>query len=307
MKPPLTELEQANLGLALLADREGADIVLTFDSARSTSPECPCEGGRGEASVVRDARRRVVFMFTGSKKGVWGKNPATGFGKPFADAFRIANARVPLVVCLVLFLLPATPAFAQGEAFAALIPTELSVGAGATIEWNPGQGSVPLNFGLSRAWVRDQWIDPALEMGLGPWSNEPPCLDENLAVADAENCIDGYILFGPRFRPLRESDRLWRPFVQFLLGAYWNGAGQRDREFLDSNLAIQAGGGVDLRKPTSIHGLRLSGDYRRVFAEEQGRHQLQFVVSYFVGWRGPAPGSSSPSHRGRARQTGGMP
>ena len=55
---------------------------------------------------------------------------------------------------------------------------------------------------------------------------------------------------------------------------------------MDSNLALQAGGGVDLRRPQSIHGLRLSADYRRVFAEEEGRHQVQFVISYFVGWRG---------------------
>jgi hypothetical protein len=210
------------------------------------------------------------------------------------------------VLCVLLLLLPVATAFAQGEAFAALIPTEFSAGLGGVIQSNPGNGSVDVNFGLSKAYVRDQWIDPALEMGIGPWSNEPPCRDENLPVADAENCVDGYILFGPRFRPIPESDRLWRPFVQVLLGWYWSGTGQRgDRVFLDSNLAIQAGGGVDLRRPTSNHGLRLSADYRRVFAEEQGRHQLQFVVSYFLGWRGPEPGSSS--RQGDVRPTGGIP
>lgn len=88
----LAELEQANLGLEVVADPEGADMVLSFDSAHSISPDCPCEGGRGEVSIVRDARRRVVLLFTGSKKGVWGKNPATGFGKAFADAYKSANA-----------------------------------------------------------------------------------------------------------------------------------------------------------------------------------------------------------------------
>jgi hypothetical protein len=205
------------------------------------------------------------------------------------------------VLSVLLLLLPVATASAQGEAFAALIPTEFSAGLGGVIQSNAGNGSVDVNVDLSRAWVRDQWIDPALEMGLGPWSNEPPCRDENLPVADAENCIDGYILFGLRFRPITESDRLWRPFVQFLVGGYWIGAGQRDREFLNSNVAIQAGGGVDLRRPTSIHGLRLSGDYRRVFAEEQGRHQLQFVLSYFLGWRGPEPGAGSPSRHGGVR------
>jgi hypothetical protein len=213
-----------------------------------------------------------------------------------------------VAVLFVLLLVPVATASAQGELAAAIVPTELSAGLGGVIQSNPGNGSGGLNFGLSRAWVRDQWIEPALEMGFGPWSNAPPCRDENLPVADADHCVDGYILFGPRLRPMRESDRLWRPFVQFLLGGYWSGTGQRgDREFLDSNLAIQAGGGVDLRRPASIHGLRLSGDYRRVFAEEQGRHQLQFVVSYFVGWRGPEPEAESPSRLGDVRATGGIP
>jgi hypothetical protein len=207
-----------------------------------------------------------------------------------------------------LLLPPVATAFAQGEAAAAFLPTEFSAGLGGVIQSNPGNGSADVNVGLSKAYVRDQWVDPALEMGLGPWSNALPCRDENLPVADAENCLDAYVLFGPRFRPIPQSDRLWRPFVQFLLGGYWSGTGQRgDHEFLDSNLAIQAGGGVDLRRPTSNHGLRLSADYRRVFAEEQGRHQLQFVVSYFLGWRGPEPEAGSPSRRGDVRPTGGIP
>ena len=115
-------------------------------------------------------------------------------------------------------------------------------------------------------------------------------------------------LFGPRSPPIPESDRLWRPFVQFLLGWYWSGTGQRgDREFLDSNIAIQAGGSINIRRSTSIHGLRLSGDYRRVFAEEQGRHQLQFVVSYFLGWRGPEPGGRKLVASDGERPTGRHP
>ena len=88
----LAEIEQANLGLEVVPDPERADMVLSFDSAHSINPDCPCEGGRGEVSIARDARRRVVFVFTGSKRGVWGKNPATGFGKAFADAYRAASA-----------------------------------------------------------------------------------------------------------------------------------------------------------------------------------------------------------------------
>ena len=209
-------------------------------------------------------------------------------------------------VLFVLLLLPTATASAQGEA-AAVIPTEFSVGLGGVIQSNPSRGSFDFNFGLSKAFVRNQWVDPAFEVGLGPWSNALPCPNENVSVADSENCIDAYVLFGPRFRPFPQSDRLWRPFVQFLLGAYWSGSGQRgDREFLDRNFAIQAGGGVDLRRPTSNHGLRLSVDYRRVFAEELGQHQLQFVVSYFLGWRGPEKQAGSPSRQGSVRPTGGI-
>ena len=42
----------------------------------------------------------------------------------------------------------------------------------------------------------------------------------------------------------------------------------------------------------SLPSLRVSGDYRRVFGGEHGRHQVQIVVSYFVGWRGARPGST---------------
>lgn len=78
-----------------------------------------------------------------------------------------ARRRVPCAL-LVLALLPEAPAFAQAEAFVALIPTELTMGVGSALEWDPGQAATAVNFGLSRAWVRDQWIEPALEMGLGP-------------------------------------------------------------------------------------------------------------------------------------------
>jgi hypothetical protein len=192
----------------------------------------------------------------------------------------------------VLSLLPAVPAFAQAEAFVGLVPTEFSVGMGGFIDWTPRQQSAGANFGLSRAWVRDQWAEPALELGIGPWSREDRCQSEDLLYADSANCVDGYVMFGPRIRPLRESDRLWRPYVQFLLGAYWAGSGLEEPEFVSSNLAIQAGGGIDLRKPTSIHGARFSADYRRVFAGERGRHQLQLLVAYFVGWRGAQPGGA---------------
>lgn len=178
----------------------------------------------------------------------------------------------------VMFL--PTPALAQYP-----VPTELSVGLGGVIDTDPTQTSGIFNVGLAMVLVRDQWVEPAIELGLGPTSDVSRCQDTG-RLAPPETCLDAYVLAGPRFRPLRDSDRLWRPFVHLLVGAYWKGTGLKNPDLLPGNFALQSGGGIDIRWPESIHGLRLAGDYRRVFAGEQGRHQLQFVASYFVGWRG---------------------
>jgi hypothetical protein len=185
------------------------------------------------------------------------------------------------VAALSLLLRPA-PALAQ----AFPIPTELSAGLGPVIDRDPRQSSVDVNLGLAFVYVRDQWLEPAFEMGLGPTSDAAPCRDQGGPLALPETCADVYFLAGVRFRPLRESDRVHRPFVHFLAGGYWKGTGLKEPEFQASDPAVQMGGGIDIRRPGSIHGLRVSGDYRHVFAGEQSRQQLQFVVSYFVGWRG---------------------
>ena len=184
------------------------------------------------------------------------------------------------ITALSLFL-PSTPALAQYP-----IPTELSAGVGAVVDRNPSQSSGNFNLGLAFVYVRNQWIEPVFEMGFGPTSDAIPCQDQGSPFARPETCVDGYFLGGVRFRPLRESDRLHRPFVHFLAGGYWKGTGLKEPDFQSGNSGVQAGGGIDIRRPNSIHGLRISGDYRHVFAGEQSRHQLQFIVSYFVGWRG---------------------
>jgi hypothetical protein len=181
---------------------------------------------------------------------------------------------------LVLFL-SSRPALAQLFP----IPTELSAGLGGVIDRDP---SAVVNLGLAWVYVRDGWIEPAIEMGLGGTSGAAPCQDEG-PLARPETCTDGYVLGGLRFRPLRESDRARRPFIHLLMGGYWRGSGLKEPDdFLPGTFALQAGGGIDLRRPTSIHGLRLSADYRRVLAGAagDGRHQLQVLVSYFIGWRG---------------------
>lgn len=172
-----------------------------------------------------------------------------------------------------------------------LIPTEFSAGLGWVGDLNPKWSTGAVSFGLSRAYVRDQWIEPALELGIGGASDEAVCRDEG-PLAPPDTCTDGYVVAGPRLRPLRESDRLWRPFVHALLGAYWRGTGLKEDEYGPPDFTLQTGGGIDLRRPRSIHGLRIAADYRRVFADDGGRHQLQVVVSYFLGARGRERGAS---------------
>jgi hypothetical protein len=192
---------------------------------------------------------------------------------------------------VLALLLCAAPVWAQGELVAALVPTELSLGVGGAIDRDPARSTTAVGFGLARPPSlglearRDQWVEPAFEAGLGGISTAAPCLGEG-PIARPETCQDVYAVIGPRLRPLRASDRLWRPFVHVLIGAYWEGTGLKEPATSPSDFAIQSGGGVDLRRPTSIHGLRLSGDYRHVFADERSRHQVQVLVSYFVGWRG---------------------
>jgi hypothetical protein len=190
-------------------------------------------------------------------------------------------------------LLVSAPALAQYETLVAIMPTELSVGLGGVLDRNPVQSSVGINLGLARPPSlgfearRDQWIEPALEIGLGPTSDEALCQRTD-PLAPPDTCVDAYLLIGPRFRPIRASDRPYRPFVQLLIGGYWKGTGLKEPDLNPVNTALQVGGGIDIRRPESIHGLRLSGDYRHVFADggRSERDQLQLLASYFVGWRG---------------------
>lgn len=198
------------------------------------------------------------------------------------------SSRTPLLFLAYTFttvwLLILSPTSVAGQVYP--IPTELSLGAGGVIDARPGQASADVNLGLAWVYVRNGWIEPALEMGLGPTSDVALCQEPEGPLARPETCMDGYVVGGLRFRPSRDSDLLRRPFLHFLLGEYWKGTGLREPDLLPGNFALQAGGGIDIRRPQSIHGLRVSGDYRRVFAGERGRHQFQFIVSYFLGWRG---------------------
>jgi hypothetical protein len=92
---------------------------------------------------------------------------------------------------------------------------------------------------------------------------------------------------GVRFHFLRRGARRVLPFTNLLLGSYWKGSGIEGRAFLSQHFTLQGGGGIDLRRTGSAHGLRLSVDYRRVFATNANRNQLRFVTSYVLGPPGP--------------------
>lgn len=70
-----------------------------------------------------------------------------------------------------------------------------------------------------------------------------------------------------------------RPFLDILGGSYHSGTGEEDTDFQFTYAAIQAGGGVEGRRPASKHGIRLSVHDRHVFADP-GRGQVRFLVSY---------------------------
>ena len=87
----LSEIEKGNAGLEIADTPDRAHVVLGFRAERSLESSCPCEAGRGEVWLVRADRRRIVLVFTGMKRGVWGSNPAVNFARTVVEAFRRAN------------------------------------------------------------------------------------------------------------------------------------------------------------------------------------------------------------------------
>ena len=86
-----TEIEEADHGLEWVEHADAAEIVLKYGSGHFTDPGCPCEAGRGDVIVWGNSRSRIVLVFNGMKKGIWGKKPAIGFAAAFLEAFRNAN------------------------------------------------------------------------------------------------------------------------------------------------------------------------------------------------------------------------
>ena len=182
-------------------------------------------------------------------------------------------------------VLTSTPVFAQYP----VIPDQFSIGAGVLQDFMPGRtagvGTMSLAFadcGSDCYWPSRLGI--VVEGELGGRSDATSCRAEG--PGDAPNCDDAALLAGPRFHFVHRKGHRVLPFVGLLLGAYWKGSGVETPESLDAQFTLQAGGGIDLRRAGSIHGLRLSADYRHVFATPH-RNQLRLMTSYVLGPSAP--------------------
>jgi hypothetical protein len=177
-----------------------------------------------------------------------------------------------------------TPARAQY-----FIPNQLSVGIGVVRDRQPQQSTATATLSLAYVdsgtgyWpYRLGWV--LLEGELGPRSDLGSCQTSDAAPADSENCDDAALLTGLRFHFFhRKSARRVLPFVSLLVGSYWKGSAEEDDGFDAGHVALQAGGGIDLRRTGSVHGLRLAVDYRHVYAGDASRNQLRFVAAYTLG------------------------
>ena len=185
-------------------------------------------------------------------------------------------------VILFLSLWP-TAAFAQS--FMPL-PNQLSLGIGAVGDGQSGPhaaGNVSFAFADSGNQYWPSRFGLLFEGELGAMSDAEPCQTADVQFSNPPNCEDAAFLVGTRFHFVRRAAHRVLPFVNGLVGSYWSGSGTEDRDFEPQHFAVEAGGGVDLRRAGSVHGLRLSVDYRRVFVESADRNQFRFLTSYVIG------------------------
>jgi hypothetical protein len=85
-------------------------------------------------------------------------------------------------------------------------------------------------------------------------------------------------LGGPRF--VGRANPKITPFAQILLGAARASESHADEDELDDStteFALQPGGGVDVWLRPNV-GLRVGGDYRRIFTEDEGTNEFRFHV-----------------------------
>jgi hypothetical protein len=84
---------------------------------------------------------------------------------------------------------------------------------------------------------------------------------------------------GPRFmgRPGKVA-----PFGQLLMGAVRGSVSVLGESESVSDFALQPGGGVDFWLTQSF-GIRIGGDYRRIFAEDEGSDEFRFYTGVVLG------------------------
>ena len=163
------------------------------------------------------------------------------------------------------------------------IPIEGSVGVGALADRSLSGWTSAVAGGFSWDYDPKSWGVLVMEGELSGASEASPC---RAAGDDApSSCGDGALFGGIRFRPAPHASAGVRPFGQLMLGRYWKGSGTEDEEFVSKHFAMQVGGGAEVRWGGSIHGLRMSIDYRRVFAGDRSRNQVRILCAYVIGPR----------------------
>lgn len=146
---------------------------------------------------------------------------------------------------------------------------DISAGMGGVID-GPGESVVVAGLGMGLL---------SIEVEYGALSAAERCRQ---SPEPPENCYDSMVAVGVRHRFHSDTSRV-RPFVNLLGGTYMSGTGEEDTDFQFEYGALQVGGGVDVRRPSSRHGMRLSLSYRRVYTEPR-RDQLRFLVAYFFSF-----------------------
>lgn len=86
----VAEIENANVGLQVVAGAEDAEILLRFHGERFFEDKT-IDGGRGEVTVVRNSDSVVVLQFTDRDTSVWGRAPSINFSREFVKAYKKAN------------------------------------------------------------------------------------------------------------------------------------------------------------------------------------------------------------------------
>jgi hypothetical protein len=88
----VSEIENADLGLQVVARPEDAEILLRFHGQRFVEDKT-IDCGRGEVTIGRHPDSVVVLQFTDRDTSVWGRSPSLNFGREFVKAYKKANTR----------------------------------------------------------------------------------------------------------------------------------------------------------------------------------------------------------------------